>query len=102
MLANHLFSTIFESVNKHHFSDLRLQKYAEVAENSLRLIKSVAKTKTWFSKLLQVARLMAYQETSDWNQNFSLTNYSLIGNLSLAKVAYIHDSLTVLFQNTFL
>ena len=51
---------------------VRLQRYAEVAENSLGLIKNVSMTKTLFSKLLQVARLMAYQETSNWHQNFSL------------------------------
>ena len=45
---------------------------AEVAENSLRLIKNVSITKTWFFKLLQVARLMAYPETSNRHQNFSL------------------------------
>ena len=77
-MANHLFPTIFESVDEHHFlknwghSDLRSQKYAEVAENSLRLIKNVSITKTWFFKLLQVARLMAYPETSNRHQNFSL------------------------------
>ena len=78
LLANHLFPTIFESVDEHNFlnnwghSDLRSQKYAEVAENSLRLIKPFSITKTWFSKLLQVARLMAYPKTSNRHQNFSL------------------------------
>ena len=77
-MANHLFPTIFESVDEHHFlknwghSDLRSQKYAEVAENSLRLIKTFSITKIWFFKLLQIARLMAYQETSNWNQKLSL------------------------------
>jgi hypothetical protein len=51
---------------------LRSQKYAEVAENSLRLIKNVSITKTLFLKLLQVAKLMAYPETSNWHQKFSL------------------------------
>jgi hypothetical protein len=73
---------------------LRLQKYAEVAENSLRLIKNVSITKTWFFKLLQVARLMAYPETSNRHQ----ISASPLGNLSLKKVAYLHDSLRVLFQ----
>ena len=77
-MANHLFTIIFESVDEHHFlkiwghSDLRLQKYAEVAENSLRLIKNVSITKSWFSTLLQVARLIFYPETSNRHQNFSL------------------------------
>jgi hypothetical protein len=80
VLAKHLFSAIFESVDEHHFlknlgpSDLRSQKYAEVAENSLGLIKNVSITKTWFSRLLQVARLMAYPETSNRYQNFSLAS----------------------------
>ena len=78
LLANYLFPTIFESVDEHNFlkiwgpSDLRPQKYAEVAENSLGLIKNFSITKTWFFKLLQVARLMAYPETLNWHQNFSL------------------------------
>ena len=48
--AKHLFSAIFESVDEHQFlknwnhSDLRLQRHAEVAENSLRLIKNVSIT----------------------------------------------------------
>ena len=73
-----LFPTIFDSVDERHFlknwghSDLRSQKYAEVAENSLRLIKNVSITKTWFFKLLQVARLMVYPETLNRHQNFSL------------------------------
>ena len=79
-MANHLFPTIFESVDEHRFlkiwghSDLRSQKYAEVAENSLRLIKNVSITKTWFFKLLHVARLMTYPETSNRHQNFSLAH----------------------------
>ena len=45
VLAKHLYSAIFECVDEHHFlrnwghSDLRSQKYAEVAENSLGLIR---------------------------------------------------------------
>ena len=38
----------------------------------LGLIENVSITKTWFSKLLQVATLVAYQETSNRHQNFSL------------------------------
>ena len=53
----YIFSAIFESVDDHHFlknrshSDLRLQRYAEVAENSLG-VSCVSITKTWFSRLL--------------------------------------------------
>ena len=75
---------------------MRSQKYAEVAENSLRLIKNVSITKTWFFKLLQVARLMVYPETLNRHQNFSLA--WPLGDLGLEKVAYLHDSLRVLFQ----
>ena len=73
---------------------MRSHKYAEVAENSLRLIKNVSITKTWFFELLQVARLMVYPETLNRHQNFSLA----LGDLGLEKVAYLHDSLRVLFQ----
>ena len=65
---------------------MRSQKYAEVAENSLRLIKTFSITKVWFFKLLQVARLMAYPETSNRYQNFSLA----LRDLSLGKMAYLH------------
>jgi hypothetical protein len=58
---------------------LRSQKYAEVAENSLRLIRNVSITKTWFSKLLQVARLIFYPETSIGIK----ISASLVGDLSL-------------------
>jgi hypothetical protein len=52
---------------------LRLQRYEPEAKNSLKLIENDFITKTWLSKFIQVARLMAYQETSNWNQNFNLT-----------------------------
>ena len=44
----------------------------ENAETSLRLKKNVSITNTWISKLLQVARPLAYPETSNWHQNVSL------------------------------
>ena len=51
VLAKHLFSAIFESVDEDHFlknrshTDLRLQRYSEVAENNLGLMKNVSITK---------------------------------------------------------
>ena len=47
-------------------------------------------TKTWLSKFMQVARLMAYQIKHQIGTKIST---SLVGNLSLAKMAYPHDSL---------
>ena len=91
MLSKHLLSAIFESVDEHHFlknlshSELRLQRYAEVAENSLGFIKKFSITK-------RGSQTMAYPEIG------IKISASLLGNLSLAKVAYLHDSLRVLLQ----
>ena len=74
--------------------NFRLQRYAEVAENSLGLIKNVSITKTWFSKpdLWPIKK----------HQIGTKLSASLLDDLSHTKVAYLHDSLRVHFQeNTF-
>ena len=71
---------------------MSLQRYAEVAENNLGLMKNVSITKTWVSKLLQVARLIKKHQIG------IKISASPLGDLSLKKVAYLHDSLRVLFQ----
>ena len=76
-------------VDEHHFLknwshlDLKLKKYAEVAENSLGLIKTFSITKIWPIQKHQICIKISALPLCD---------------LSLKNVAYLHDTLRVLFQ----